>query len=39
MEHMESIHTPDMLILFGIEALEQYGETLDINSEEQGRLR
>ena len=39
MEHMEKNHTSEMLILFGIETLEQYAARFDSDSEEQEELR
>ena len=39
MEHMEKTHSPEVLVLFGIEYIKQYEVKFDTNSEEQINLR
>ena len=39
MEHMEKTHSPEVLVLFGIEYIKQYDVKFDTNSEEQINLR
>ena len=39
MEHIERTHSPEVLVLFGIEYVKQYEVKFDTNSEEQVKLR
>ena len=39
MEHIEKTHSPEVLVLFGIEYVKQYEVKFDTNSEEQINLR
>ena len=39
MEHIEKTHSPEVLVLFGIEYIKQYEVKFDTNSEEQINLR
>ena len=39
MEHIERTHSPEVLVLFGIEYVKQYEVKFNTNSEEQVKLR